>query len=149
MVNTAEIVRSASIQWEGDVAHGRGTIATQSGKVTAEYSFGTRFSGDPGTNPEELLAASHAACFTMALSAELTRAGHPPKTIDTKAFVHLQRVASGYEIPSIELVVTASVDGLTDPEFQRIATGAKEACPLSRALRAVPTTLQATLLSSK
>src|ERR1700730_2920923 len=111
MTNTTEIVRTADVRWEGDVAHGRGTIATESGKVAAEYSFGTRFSGDPGTNPEELLAASHAACFTMALSGELTRAGHPPKTIDTKAFVHLQRTNDGYEIPSIELTVTAAADG--------------------------------------
>src|ERR1700675_1606291 len=126
MTNTTEIVRTADVRWEGDVAHGRGTIATESGKVAAEYSFGTRFSGDPGTNPEELLAASHAACFTMALSAELTRAGHPPKTIDTKAFVHLQRAGAGYEIPSIELVVTAIVAGLPEPEFQLLATSAKE-----------------------
>jgi osmotically inducible protein OsmC len=142
MVNT-QIVRSASIHWEGDVAHGRGSIATESGKVAAEYSFGTRFSGDPGTNPEELLAASHAACFTMSLSGELTRAGHPPKSIDTKAFVHLQRINGGFEIPSIELTVTAVVEGLQDAEFLRLATVAKENCPLSRALRAVPITLNA------
>jgi osmotically inducible protein OsmC len=145
MANTTEIVRTADVRWEGDVAHGRGTIATESGKVAAEYSFGTRFSGDPGTNPEELLAASHAACFTMALSGELTRAGHPPKTIDTKAFVHLQRAGAGYEIPSIELVVAAVVDGVADADFQKLAASAKENCPLSKALRAVPISLRATL----
>ena len=144
MVNT-QIVRSATIHWEGDVAHGHGSIATESGKVAAEYSFGTRFSGGPGTNPEELLAASHAACFTMAVSGELTRAGHPPKSIDTKAFVHLQRTNGGFEIPSIELTVTAAAEGLQDEEFQRLATQAKENCPLSRALRAVPITMKATL----
>jgi osmotically inducible protein OsmC len=73
-----EIARTAAVKWEGDVARGHGQISTGSGKVSAAYSFGTRFSGDPGTNPEELLGASHAACFTMALSAALTRAGHPP-----------------------------------------------------------------------
>jgi lipoyl-dependent peroxiredoxin len=142
---THQIVRSATIHWDGDVARGRGTIATGSGKVTADYSFGTRFSGDPGTNPEELLAASHAACFTMALSAELTRAGHPPVSIDTQGLVHLQRVKTGYEIPSIELTTTAVVPGVSDEEFQATAAQAKEHCPLSRALRAVPISLHATL----
>lgn len=116
MATTQDIVRAATIHWEGDVAHGRGSIATESGKVQADYSFGTRFSSDPGTNPEELLAASHAACFTMALSAALTRAGHAPTSIDSKAEVSLRRTGSG-----------------------------KETCPLSRALRAVPTSLKAEL----
>jgi lipoyl-dependent peroxiredoxin len=145
MITTPQIVRSAAIHWEGDVSHGRGAITTESGKVAAEYSFGTRFSGEPGTNPEELLAASHAACFTMALSSELTRAGHAPKVIDSKAFVHLDKIEGGFEISSIEVAVTAVVDGLPDPEFQRLATRAKETCPLSRALRAVPIALKATL----
>ncbi|HLJ58396.1 MAG TPA: OsmC family peroxiredoxin [bacterium] len=140
-----EIVRSATVHWDGDVAHGRGTIATGSGKVRADYSFGTRFSGDPGTNPEELLGASHAACFTMALSSELTRAGHPPVSIDTEGLVHLQRMKTGYEIPSIELTTTAVVPGVADAEFQAMAARAKENCPLSRALRAVPISLRATL----
>ncbi|MBD5657005.1 MAG: OsmC family protein [Candidatus Eremiobacteraeota bacterium] len=139
------IVRSASIHWEGDVAHGRGSIATESGKVKADYSYGTRFSGDPGTNPEELLAASHAACLTMALSAVLTRAGKPPTSIDTKASVALQQISGGFEIPSIDLTLEAVVPGVSDDEFQRLATEAKESCPLSRALRAVPITLTATL----
>ena len=81
------VIRAASVHWEGDVAHGRGKIATESGKVKAEYSFGTRFSGEPGTNPEELLAASHAACFVMRLSGVLTHAGHKPEWIDSTAKV--------------------------------------------------------------
>jgi lipoyl-dependent peroxiredoxin len=145
MSTTPEIVRTATVHWDGDVAHGRGVIATESGKVQAEYSFGTRFSGDPGTNPEELLGASHAACFTMALSAELTRAGHPPTSIDSNAKVHLRRIEGGYEIPAIELTTTAVVAGVSEDEFQKLATSAKENCPLSRALRAVPMTLNATL----
>jgi osmotically inducible protein OsmC len=145
MITAAQIVRSASIHWEGDVAHGRGAITTQSGKVATAYSFGTRFSGDSGTNPEELLAASHAACFTMALSSELTRAGHAPKALDSKAVVHLDKTESGFEISLIEIAVTAIVDGLADAEFARLATQAKETCPLSRALRAVPITLKASL----
>jgi osmotically inducible protein OsmC len=141
-----QIARSATIHWEGDIAHGRGAITTESGKVAAEYSFGTRFSGDPGTNPEELLAASHAACFAMATAAGLTRAGHPPKTVDTKALVHLARTDSGYEIPAIELTLTVSAEGLQVEEFQKLAAEAKENCPLSRALRAVPITMKATLV---
>lgn len=146
MATTAQdIVRAATIHWEGDVSHGRGTIATASGKVEAGYSFGTRFSGDPGTNPEELLAASHAACFTMALSAELTRAGHAPAAIDTTGSVHLAKTESGYEIPAIELTTKAQVPNISEADFAQIATKAKENCPLSRALRAVPITLKATL----
>lgn len=147
MSTTAQIVRSATIHWEGDIAHGRGTIATESGKVSAEYSFGTRFSGEPGTNPEELLGASHAACFTMALSLVLTRAGHPPTSLDSKARIHLQQTEGGFEIPSIELSVTGVVPNLSQDEFARLAGEAKESCPLSRALRAVPITLVATLQS--
>ncbi len=145
MSTTQQIVRSATIHWEGDIAHGRGQVATQSGKVAAEYSFGTRFSGDPGTNPEELLAASHAACFTMAFSLLLTRAGHPPTSLDTKAFVHLSPTEGGFEIPAIELNVTGVVPNLPGDEFTRLAAQAKESCPLSRALRSVPITLKASL----
>ncbi len=140
-----KIVRSASVHWEGDVAHGRGSIATESGKVQADYSFGTRFSGDPGTNPEELLGASHAACFTMALSAVLSRAGHPPASLDSKALVHLDRDGPGFSITTIELEVTGKVPGISSADFQKYATEAKESCPLSKALKAVPISLKATL----
>jgi osmotically inducible protein OsmC len=145
MSTTQEIVRSATIRWDGDVAHGRGTIATESGKIRADYSFGTRFSGEPGTNPEELLGAAHAACFTMALSSELTRAGHPPVSLETTALVHLQKTEKGYEIPSIDLATTAVVPGVSEDEFQRLAAQAKEGCPLSRALRAISISLKAAL----
>jgi osmotically inducible protein OsmC len=142
-----DIARTASVKWTGDVATGHGDITTGSGKVAASYSFGTRFSGDPGTNPEELLGAAHAACFTMALSAVLARAGHPPASIDTTATVHLARAAEGFEIPRIELVTVGAVDGIDDEQFQKLATQAKESCPLSVALRAVPISLAATLRS--
>ena len=140
-----DIKRTATVAWKGDIAHGRGSITTESGKVAAEYSFGTRFSGEPGTNPEELLAASHAACFTMALSAALTRAGHPPVAIDTTALVHLAKAGAGFTIPSIELTTTATVAGIADAEFQTLAVQAKETCPISLALKAVPMHLTATL----
>jgi lipoyl-dependent peroxiredoxin len=139
------IVRRADIHWEGDIARGHGTITTESGKINAGYSFGTRFSNDPGTNPEELLGAAHAACFTMALTSLLTRSGHAPLSIDSQGRVSLDRTASGYEVASIELSVSAKVPNVSKDEFERFANEAKETCPLSRALRAVPTTLNATL----
>ena len=145
-MNTPEdIARTATVHWEGDVARGKGTIDTESGLVTAGYSFGTRFSSDPGTNPEELLAASHASCFTMALSAGLTRAGHPPSSIDTQARVHLHRVDAGFEISRIELETTVVAPGVDQAAFEPLAAEAKNGCPISKALKAVEITLAATL----
>jgi len=140
-----DIARTASVHWDGDVSRGKGTITTGSGFVTAGYSFGTRFSGDPGTNPEELLAASHASCFTMALSLALTREGHPPTAIDTTATVHLKREHGGFDVPLIELTTTATAPGLDADEFQRLANGAKENCPISKALHSVEIRLEAKL----
>jgi osmotically inducible protein OsmC len=140
-----DITRAASVHWEGDTARGKGSVATESGFVKADYSFGTRFSGDPGTNPEELLAAAHAACFTMAMSLYLTRAGHPPASIDTTAHVHLKREAQGMDIPLIELTTTVSAPGMEPEQFQQLAAEAKASCPLSRALRAVEIRLDARL----
>jgi lipoyl-dependent peroxiredoxin len=140
-----EITRTASVHWEGDVSRGKGTIAAESGQVTAGYSFGTRFSNEPGTNPEELLAASHAACFTMALSLALTRDGHPPAAIDTKAGVHLHRDGQGFVISRIDLATTVTAPGVDAEQFQRLAKGAKENCPISRALNAVEIELDARL----
>ena len=138
-----DIARTATVRWEGDVAKGHGTIATASGKVTADYSFGTRFSGEPGTNPEELLGASLAACFTMALAATLTRAGHATTSIDTVAKVHLHQVSGGFEIKQIELTTHAVVPGILDDEFQSYAIQAKDSCPIGRALHTVLVTLNA------
>lgn len=146
-MNTPDIIREAGVHWTGDVAHGRGSITTGSGKVSADYSFGTRFSGDPGTNPEELLGAAHAACFTMAISGVLTRAGHPPTSLDTKAHVQLHKIEGGFEISQIDLALTGTVPGVSAAEFTQMATQAKEGCPLSKALKAVPITLTATLAS--
>lgn len=145
MQTPTDIARSASVHWEGDTARGKGTVTAESGKVTADYSFGTRFSGEPGTNPEELLAASHAACFTMALSLALTRAGHPPVSLDTTARVHLRVAGTSVDVPRIELATTAVVPGLDADEFQKLAVGAKENCPISKALKAVEITLDARL----
>jgi osmotically inducible protein OsmC len=138
-----DIARTAKVHWEGDVAKGHGTITTASGKVTADYSFGTRFATEPGTNPEELLAASYAACFTMALDATLTRTGHSPTAIDTTCKVHLHRQDGGFAIPSIELTTVATVGGILDDEFQHLAMQAKESCPIGKLMHTVPTTMNA------
>ena len=144
-MQTPDIARTARVHWEGDIARGKGTIEAESGTVSAGYSFNTRFSNEPGTNPEELLAASHASCFTMALTLGLSRAGHPPASVDTSATVHLQRVGEGFDITLIELSTTVAAPGIDADEFQKIAAGAKENCPISKALRAVETTLDAKL----
>ncbi len=141
------LARTATVKWTGDVAHGRGDITTESGKVSTSYSYGTRFSGDPGTNPEELLAASHAACFTMATSAVLTRAGHPPTSLDTTATVHLERAGEGWKVPQIELAIAGVVPGISADEFATFAKAAEASCPISNALRAVPISLRSTLSS--
>jgi osmotically inducible protein OsmC len=140
-----DIKRIATAKWTGDVPGGSGRVASGSGAIDAAYSFNTRFGGEPGTNPEELLAAAHAGCFTMALAFALTQAAHPPKTVDTSATVHLTRNADGFSIPAIDLVTTAVVPGLDDATFQTIAEGAKKNCPLSKALASVPIALTATL----
>ncbi len=141
----ADIARTAKVHWEGDIARGKGKIDTESGTVSAAYSFNTRFSNEPGTNPEELLAASHAACFTMALTLGLTRAGHPPSAADTTARVHLRREGEGFGVPLIELTTTVSASGLDPDQFEQIAAGAKANCPISKALAAVEVTLDARL----
>jgi osmotically inducible protein OsmC len=147
-MQTTDIARTAVVKWEGNVAKGHGVITTGSGKVAASYSFGTRFSGDPGTNPEELLGASHASCFTMALSAALTRAGHPPTSIETTATVHLRSSGDSFEIAQIELVTNAVVAAIDEAQFAELAADAKTTCPISKALAAVPIALQAVLTSA-
>lgn len=139
------ILRTASVEWTGDVAHGRGDISTGSGKVAASYSFGTRFSGEPGTNPEELLGAAHAACFAMATSAVLTRAGHAPKSLSAKATVHLDKKGDGFAVTKIDLSIQGEVDGISNDQFVEYAKTAEASCPISNALRAVPIELTASL----
>jgi osmotically inducible protein OsmC len=143
-----DIMRTAAVHWEGDVAKGHGTITTGSETVRADYSFGTRFAKEPGTNPEELLGASLAACFTMALDATLTRNGHAPTSIDTTAKVHLQRSGGGFEILKIELITIAVVPVIESDDFQHFALQAKESCPIGRALHTVPVELQAAVKHS-
>ena len=136
--------RKAEARWEGDLRGGRGKIKLGSGAFEGNYSFGTRFEGAPGTNPEELLGAAHAGCFSMALSLFLGNAGHPPTKIETAATVHLNKVGEGFSITGIDLATRGLVPGISPAEFQRIADEAKANCIVSKAL-AVPITLSATL----
>jgi osmotically inducible protein OsmC len=136
--------RTADARWEGDLKGGKGSMRLGSGAFEGEYSFGTRFEGAAGTNPEELLGAAHAGCFSMALSLGLTQAGTPPKSIETRATVHLDKVGEAMSITGIDLVTKGDVPGLSAADFQRYAEDARKNCIVSRAL-SVPMTVQATL----
>ena len=140
------ISRHATAHWEGDLKSGQGRLSTpQSGLMEdTRYAFNSRFGDEKGTNPEELIAAAHAGCFTMALSAKLTEAGHPPTRVDTRADVDLS-MDDGPSFSQIRLKVDAQVPGIDDAKFQSIAEDAKKNCPVSKALSAVPISLQATL----
>jgi lipoyl-dependent peroxiredoxin len=138
-------VRKANAVWEGDLKGGNGKISLGSGAFEGRYSFGSRFEEAGGTNPEELIGAAEAGCFSMALSAALGRAGHSPKRVATSAKVHLDKVGEGLSITKIELNCEGEVPGLDDATFQDFATKAKETCIVSRALGAVEITLEARL----
>jgi osmotically inducible protein OsmC len=129
--------RTASAAWHGDLKKGHGALATRSGVLmNTPYSFVTRFENEPGTNPEELLAAAHAGCFTMALTAELGRAGFTPTRVATQATVSLEQVGGQWTITTIHLENEAWVPGIADEQFQAIAAGAKANCPVSRLFKA-------------
>lgn len=129
--------RNASAVWTGGVQDGRGAISTQSGALKDQaYGFGSRFEDKAGTNPEELLGAAHAGCFTMALALMLTESGHPPTRLETTAQVDLEKTDQGYSIPSVRLVLEATVPGVDNDAFQAIAAKAKANCPVSRVLKA-------------
>jgi osmotically inducible protein OsmC len=133
--------------WEGGLKEGKGTISTQSGTLDARFSFGSRFEeGVSGTNPEELIGAAHAGCFSMFLSSLLEGAGTPATSVRTVAKVTLGTDDTGPFINKIDLVTEADVPGISNDELQRLAQKAKEGCPISRALAAVPEiTLKITL----
>jgi osmotically inducible protein OsmC len=129
--------RTASAIWQGDLKQGHGAIATQSGVLKdTQYSFSTRFENGVGTNPEELIAAAHAGCFTMALSAALGGAGFVPKRLATQAAVTLEQVSGNWTISKVHLENEAWVPGISAEKFQEIAAGAKANCPVSRLLKA-------------
>jgi osmotically inducible protein OsmC len=129
--------RKAEARWDGSLETGQGTMRMASGAYEGPYSFQSRFEEGDGTNPEELIAAAHAGCFSMAFSGELGRAGHAPESVETNATVHLEKSDEGFTITRIELDTRARVPGMDDSDFQRIAEAAKAGCPVSRALGAV------------
>ena len=141
------ISRHATAHWEGDLKSGSGKLSTPQSGLMADtpYGFNSRFGDLKGTNPEELIAAAHAGCFTMALSAKLTEAGHPPASLDTRADVDLS-MEGGPTISAIRLKVTARVPGIDEAKFRGIADDAKQNCPVSKALSAVPIEMQAELV---
>src|SRR3984957_6644198 len=129
--------RTASAIWSGDLKSGHGALATHSGVLKdTPYSFATRFEGAPGTNPEELIAAAHAGCFTMALSATLGKAGFTPKRLGTQGTVALELVGGSFTITSVDVENGAWVPGISAERFAQIAADAKANCPVSRLLRA-------------
>jgi osmotically inducible protein OsmC len=139
--------RSASAVWHGGLKDGQGTISTQSGTLEdTQYSFGSRFETGTGTNPEELIAAAHAGCFTMALSAQLTDAGLTPETLETTAAVTLEKTDDGPTVTKIHLTTKAKVPGVEKERFDELAKKAKEGCPISRLLKAAQITLDAQLV---
>ncbi len=139
------IQKNGSAHWTGGLKDGKGAITTESGALSSHpYGFNTRFEGVKGTNPEELIGAAHAACFTMALSKMLGEAGLTATSLDTKAIVSLDKVGDGFGITAIELNLRGTVPGTDEQSFKEIANKAKEGCPVSQALAAVPITLNVT-----
>lgn len=138
--------RTAQARWSGDLKTGRGDIKLGSGAFEGPYSFASRFESGTGTNPEELLGAAHAACFSMALSLALSLAGHPPTSVATTATVHLEKAGAGFAITGIDLKTRGVVPGASAAEFTRLAEDTKTNCIVSRALASVPMRLDAQLL---
>lgn len=127
--------RNANAHWSGGLKDGKGTISTDSGVLNqTPYSFSRRFGDEPGTNPEELIAAAHSACFTMALSGQLANVNLTADALDTKAAVTLEKTDAGFTITAIHLTVTAKIPNADDAQFQQAAANAKAGCPISRLL---------------
>lgn len=139
--------RTASAIWHGGLKDGNGTISTQSGVLKdAQYSFTTRFENGIGTNPEELIAAAHAGCFSMALSGQLTSVEHVPQSIETSATVTMEKTDDGPTVTKIHLQTRVRVPNLDAEKFAELAKKAKEGCPISRLLKAAEITLDAQLV---
>ena len=140
--------RKANATWNGGLKDGKGAIALGSGLFEGAFSFGTRMGDEPGTNPEELLGASLAGCYAMALNATLEGGGTPAKSVKTEANVHLGKDDAGFAIRGIDLSVSAEVDGLDDAAFQTIAEKVSHECPISKALTGTKITLDAKLMKA-
>ncbi|MCA2212663.1 OsmC family protein [Jidongwangia harbinensis] len=127
-------IRTASARWEGNLTEGSGTVKTGKGGLQGNYSFKSRFEEGEGTNPEELIGAAHAGCFSMAFSKGLADAGFTPTSVETTAKVHLDKTDGGFGVTRIELETVGNVPNIDEGTFQKIAEGAKENCPISRLL---------------
>jgi len=137
--------RSADATWEGDLPDGNGTMRLSSGAYEGAYSFRSRFEDGAGSNPEELIAAAHAGCYSMALSNVLADAGYDPESVDTSAEVTLRMLEDGPAITKVHLTTNATVSGIDEETFQEHAEAAKDGCPVSKALAGTEITLDATL----
>ncbi len=139
--------RKGSAVWTGGLKDGKGTVSSASGVLNnTQYSFATRFENGNGTNPEELIAAAHAGCFSMAFSAALEKAGFKADRVATEAAVSLEKVDAGFAITAVHLTMTGKVPGISEAQFQEVAAGAKAGCPVSKVLNA-KITLDASLVS--
>ena len=137
--------RKADAIWKGDLKGGKGTMKFGSGAFEGSYSFASRFEEGTGTNPEELIGAAHAGCYSMALSGDLSKAGFTPESVETNANVTLEMVDGAPTISKIKLTVKANIPDIDDDKFQEIANGAKKNCPVSRVLAGADISLDATL----
>lgn len=142
------ITRHSEAEWVGDLKAGHGTVKLGGGTYEGPYSFRSRFESGTGTNPEELIAAAHSGCYSMALSAALSGAGHPPTRVHTTAAVKLEQDGAGFTITGIDLEAEAEVPGIDDAKFQTFAEEAKKGCPVSKALAGPKITLKAKLLNA-
>lgn len=137
--------RTSEAEWKGGLKDGSGTMKLGSGAFQGSYSFPSRFEEGKGTNPEELIAAAHAGCYSMAFSAGLEKAGFKATRVHTSATAHLEKVGEGFAITRIELKCEGEVPGIDNAKFQELAEGAKKGCPVSKALAGTEISLQATL----
>jgi len=140
------IERTAQAVWQGDLKSGKGELTLGSGVFSGKYSFTSRFEEGQGTNPEELIGAAHAGCFSMALSADLSKGGYAVDEIQTEAQVTMNKTEGGFAITKIKLITFARVQDITTAEFIKYASGAKQNCPISKALASVDIQLEAHLL---
>jgi osmotically inducible protein OsmC len=140
-------VRKADAKWQGGLREGSGQVRIGEAGQYQPYSFGSRFEEGVGINPEQLLGAAHAACYSMALSADLERAGFVPEEVQTKAQVFFEKIDPGWTVTRIHLIVAAKVPGIDPEAFDAATSAAKDGCPISRALKAVEVTLEAQLLT--
>ncbi len=140
------MIRTSKAQWNGSLKDGKGTVSLGSGAYDGQYSFSSRFESGTGTNPEELVAAAHAGCFSMALSGVLGKAGITPTRISTDAKVNFEKVGDGFSITRIDLITEGEVPGIDEATFIEHAESAKKGCPISRALASVEITVKAKLV---